>query len=165
MKRGEAIQWMGGLVRISTGKAIQWRGPGDSVNCRTLKSETLLSSSSSRKSTLRDAVVSSRGKFRKSRKKFGRCQNNHPAEVRCEIVLCFSLPKVSWNLAWNFGEIFCVPRFQSLGVRNGKFHEIALTKTAWKTENFTQISLCWGGGTERYLPESRKASNSWISSS
>ena len=24
VKRGEAIQWMGGLVRISTGKAIQW---------------------------------------------------------------------------------------------------------------------------------------------
>ena len=32
MKRGEAIQGMGGVVRISTG-----RGPGDSVNCRTLK--------------------------------------------------------------------------------------------------------------------------------
>ena len=53
VKRGEAIQWMGGLVRISTGKAIQWRGPGDSVNRRTLKSEKLLSSSPSRKSALR----------------------------------------------------------------------------------------------------------------
>ena len=52
MKRGEAIQWMGGLVRISTGKAIQWRGPGHSVNRRTLKSEKLLSSSPSRKSAL-----------------------------------------------------------------------------------------------------------------
>ena len=28
---------MRGLVRISTGKAIQRRGPGDSVNRRTLK--------------------------------------------------------------------------------------------------------------------------------
>ena len=52
VKRGEAIQWMRGLVRISTGKAIQWRGPGHSVNRRTLKSEKLLSSSPSRKSTL-----------------------------------------------------------------------------------------------------------------
>ena len=54
VKRGEAIQWMRGLVRISTGKAIQWRGPGHSVNRRTLKSEKLLSSSPSRKSALND---------------------------------------------------------------------------------------------------------------
>ena len=39
VKRGEAIQWIRGLVRISTGKAIQWRAPGDSVNRRTLESE------------------------------------------------------------------------------------------------------------------------------
>ena len=52
VKRGEAIQWMRGLVRISTGKAIQWRGPGHSVNRRTLKTEKLLSSSPSRKSAL-----------------------------------------------------------------------------------------------------------------
>ena len=43
---------MGGLVRISTGKAIQSRGPGHSVKRRTLKSEKLLSSSPSRKSAL-----------------------------------------------------------------------------------------------------------------
>ena len=42
----------GGLVRISTGKAIQWRGSGDSVNRRTLKTQKLLSSSPSRKSAL-----------------------------------------------------------------------------------------------------------------
>ena len=52
VKREEAIQWIRGLVRISTGKASQWRGPGDSVNCRTLKTEKLLSSSHSRKSAL-----------------------------------------------------------------------------------------------------------------
>ena len=52
VKRGEAIQWMRGLVRISTGKAIQWRGPGHSVNRRSLKTEKLLSSSPSRKSAL-----------------------------------------------------------------------------------------------------------------
>ena len=40
------------LVRISTGKAIQWRGLADSMNCRTLKSEKLLSSSPSQKSVL-----------------------------------------------------------------------------------------------------------------
>ena len=42
----------GGLVRISTGKTIQWRDPGHSVNRRSLKSEELLSSSPSRKSSL-----------------------------------------------------------------------------------------------------------------
>ena len=52
VKRGEAIQLMRGLVRISTGKAIQWRGPGHSVNRRTLEIEELLSSSPSRKSAL-----------------------------------------------------------------------------------------------------------------
>ena len=52
VKRGEAIQWIGGLVRISTGKAIQWRGPGHSVNRWTLKSEKLLSSSPSQKLAL-----------------------------------------------------------------------------------------------------------------
>ena len=43
---------MMGLVRISTGKAIQWRGSGHSLNRRTLKIETLLFSSPSRKSAL-----------------------------------------------------------------------------------------------------------------
>ena len=37
---------------MSTGKAIQWRGPGDPVNRRTLKTEKSLSSSPSRKSAL-----------------------------------------------------------------------------------------------------------------
>ena len=47
VKRGEAIRWRRGLVslRISTGKAIQWRGPGHSMNRRTLKTEKLLASS------------------------------------------------------------------------------------------------------------------------
>ena len=51
-KGGEAIQWMRGLVRISTGKAIQWRASGHSLNRRTLKTEKLLSSSPSQKSAL-----------------------------------------------------------------------------------------------------------------
>ena len=50
VKRGEAIQWIRGWVRISTGKAIQWRGSGHSLNRWTLKTEKLLSSSPSRKS-------------------------------------------------------------------------------------------------------------------
>ena len=36
---GQGIQWMKALVRNSTGKAIQWRGLGHSVNRRTLKIE------------------------------------------------------------------------------------------------------------------------------
>ena len=43
---------MGGLVRISTGKAIQWRGSGHSLNRQTLRTEKLLSSSPCRKSAL-----------------------------------------------------------------------------------------------------------------
>ena len=54
VKRGEAIQWIGGLVRISTGKAIQWRGSGHSLNRRTLKTEKLLSSSPAQKSAPRE---------------------------------------------------------------------------------------------------------------
>ena len=38
-EKAREIQWMRGLVRISTGKAIQWRGPGQSMNRRTLKSK------------------------------------------------------------------------------------------------------------------------------
>ena len=57
-KRGEAIQCMGGLVRISTAKAIQLRGSGDSVNRRTLKSEKLLSSSASQKAALISEIPS-----------------------------------------------------------------------------------------------------------
>ena len=52
-EKGGGIQWKSGLVRISTGKAIQRPGPSDSVNRRTLKNEKLLSSSHSRKSALR----------------------------------------------------------------------------------------------------------------
>ena len=37
VQRGESIQWMRVSARISSGKAIQWRGPGHSVNRRTLK--------------------------------------------------------------------------------------------------------------------------------
>ena len=44
VKRREVIQWMRGLVGISTGKAIQWRGSGHSLNRRTRKTEKLLSS-------------------------------------------------------------------------------------------------------------------------
>ena len=51
-KGGGNFQWMRGLVRISTGKAIQWRGSGNSVNRRTLKTEKLLSSPPSQKSAL-----------------------------------------------------------------------------------------------------------------
>ena len=36
-KKGTRIQWVVGLARISTGKAILWRGPGHSVSRRTLK--------------------------------------------------------------------------------------------------------------------------------
>ena len=54
VKRGEAIQWIRGLVRISTGKASQWRGSGHSLNRRTLKIEKLLSSSPSQKSALKE---------------------------------------------------------------------------------------------------------------
>ena len=38
-ERGEAIQWIRGLVRISTGKVIQWGGSGHSLNRRILKTE------------------------------------------------------------------------------------------------------------------------------
>ena len=60
-----------------------------------------------------------------------------------EIFLRFSLPKVSWNLAWNFGEMFRAT-FSRVWVCEGKFHPNFTAKTAWKTENFAQISLCWG---------------------
>ena len=38
MRRGD-IQWMRGLIRISTGKSNQWRGLGHSMNRQTLKTE------------------------------------------------------------------------------------------------------------------------------
>ena len=64
-------------------------------------------------------------------------------KCRSEIFLRFSLPKVSWNLAWNFGEIFRAS-FSRVWVCGGKFHQNFTSKTVWKTENVTQISLCWG---------------------
>ena len=57
VKRGEAIQWMRGLVRMSIGKATQWRGSGHSLNSWTMKTEKLLSSSPSRKSALFSILV------------------------------------------------------------------------------------------------------------
>ena len=60
-----------------------------------------------------------------------------------EFFLRFSLPKVSWNLAWNFDEIFRAT-FSRVWVCDGKFHQNFTSKTARRTENFTQISLCWG---------------------
>ena len=55
----------------------------------------------------------------------------------------FSLPRMSWNLAWTFGEIFRAT-FSRIWVCDGKFYQNFTSKTVWKTENFTQISLCWG---------------------
>ena len=46
-----------------------------------------------------------------------------------------------------WGEIlvkFSVLRFPGFGVCDGKFHQNFTSKTARKTENFTQHSLCWG---------------------
>ena len=64
VKRGEAIQWMRGLVRIFIGKAIQWRGSGHSLNRRTLKTEKLLSSSPSQKSALTKSIQKRGNEFR-----------------------------------------------------------------------------------------------------
>ena len=50
---------------------------------------------------------------------------------------------MSWNLTWNFGEIFRAT-FSRVSVCDGKFHQNFTSKTVWKTENFTQISLCRG---------------------
>ena len=59
-EEGGGIQWMRGLVRISTGKAIQWRGPGHSVNRRTPKIEKLLTKSTSQKSAPKSVTCSTR---------------------------------------------------------------------------------------------------------
>ena len=59
----------------------------------------------------------------------------------------FSVPKMSWNLAWNVGEIFRAT-FSRVWVCDGKFHQNFTSKTVWKTENFTQISLCWGAASK-----------------
>ena len=67
-----------------------------------------------------------------------------------EFFLLFSLPKVSWNLAWNFGEIFRAT-FSRVWVCEGKFHQNFTSKTCWKTENFTQISLCWGAALKNLV--------------
>ena len=86
-------------------------------------------------------------------KNCSRCnfQNIHSLTLRAttlqkcgsENFLRFSLPKVWWNLACNFGEIFHA-MFSRVWVCEGKFHQNFTSKTVWKTENFTQISLCWG---------------------
>ena len=55
-----------------------------------------------------------------------------------EICLRFSLPKVSWNLAWNFGEIFRAT-FSRVWVSEGKLHQNFTSNTVWKKkENITQ---------------------------
>ena len=66
-----------------------------------------------------------------------------------EIFLRFSLPKVSWNFAWNFSEIFCAT-FPRIWVCDGKFHQNFTSKAVWKTENFTPISLCWGAALRHF---------------
>ena len=60
-----------------------------------------------------------------------------------EKFLRFSLPKVSWNWREILGEIFRAT-FSRVWVCEGKFHQNFTSKTVYKTENFTQISLCWG---------------------
>ena len=78
-----------------------------------------------------------------------------------EIFLRFSLPKVSWNLAWNFGEIFRAT-FSRVWVCDGKFHQNFTSKTVWKTENFTQISLCWGAALNVSYTKIQKMSGSHL---
>ena len=98
VKRGEAIQWMGGLAKISIGKAIQWRGPGDSVNRWALKIEKLLSASPSRKSALTFAWTE--GSFLLffqgiASKNCGGGKFGHPKTPKGPKIEKFS------NLAWN----------------------------------------------------------------
>ena len=69
-------------------------------------------------------------------------QSSYPA-VRKWVFSPFSLPEVSWNLAWNFGEIIRAT-FSRVGCARGNFTKNFTSKTVWKTENFMQISLCWG---------------------
>ena len=60
-----------------------------------------------------------------------------------EIFLSFFSAKGVVKLGVKFWWNFSCYVFQGLGVRgkiSPKFH----VKTVWKTENFTQISLCWG---------------------
>ena len=54
-------------------------------------------------------------------------------ECGSEIFLRFSLPKVSWNLVWNCGEIFRA-MFSRVWVCDGKFHQNFTSKTVWKTK-------------------------------
>ena len=72
-------------------------------------------------------------------------------KCRSEHFLRFSLPKVSWNSAWNFGETFRAT-FSRVWVTEGKVHQNFTSKTVWKTENFTQISLCWGAALKIFSP-------------
>ena len=70
-------------------------------------------------------------------------QSSYPAEVRkwnfSPFFSAKGVVKFGVKFWWNFP---CYV-FQGLGVR-GKFHQNFTSKTVWKTENFTQISLCWG---------------------
>ena len=89
-EKGGGMQWMRRLVRISTGKAIQWRGPGHSVNRRTPKIEKLLSKSPSQKS----APINSVPLKRDWRYCFVRCSKLEPF---CETGKWAHLANLGWN--------------------------------------------------------------------
>ena len=60
-------------------------------------------------------------------------QGSYPAEARKWNFSPFSLPKVSWNLAWNlnyFGEIFRAT-FSRVWACEGNFHQKFTSKTVW----------------------------------
>ena len=64
-----------------------------------------------------------------------------------ENFLRFSLPKVSWNLAWNFGEIFRAT-FSRVWVCDGKFHQNFTSKTVRKNGKFHANFTLPGRGAE-----------------
>ena len=67
-------------------------------------------------------------------------QSSYPcrsAEVKIFSVFLCQRCREIWR------EIFCA-KFSRVWVCDGKFHQNFTSKTVWKTENFTQISLCWG---------------------
>ena len=45
--------------------------------------------------------------------------------------------------------------FSRVWVCDGKFHQNFTSKTVWKTEKFTQISLCWGAPLTKYTKTAR----------
>ena len=121
VKGGEAIQWIRGVVRISTGKAIQWRGPGHSLNRRTLKTEKLLSSSPSRKSAL---IFSEQKKLEKA----GTVDfKKHPAETLPEF--SSGTPDQTPETATAFSS-FLIFYLKTCTTMKG---------TPWRTACFTQI--------------------------